>query len=133
MKRLTQPNGYFDDPILKGSFAVFAGVPGQEAEDWYSDVIGEEPRPMSDGTTEARFTFVDRKCGGVLWFRDRFPVAATVAHECVHAALWVYAFRECAPVHSRDDEAFASYVEYLVREVGKVLAKPKKRRVKRAE
>lgn len=54
-----------------------------------------------------------------IWFRDRRPGCGIVAHECFHAAYHVLSRELQVRVDDNNEEIFAYYLDWLVREIGK--------------
>ncbi len=124
----------FHDPVYSVNYTVCvggtpAGAFRQHCRVWKLGTPDEAQLDRMSAQPQARgaFTPVKGDKSASLWFPDvpRVPdsfMAAIVAHEASHAALFCFAKSGVAPPsHPDHTEAFCYYVDFLVGEIWKAL------------
>jgi hypothetical protein len=106
------------DPVYKFGFLAVRGGLWADAARRFARAIGEPPDPHwgAEVNVDGRFSDCPPHQDGLLWFSDKAG-AGVIAHECFHAAMCVFACAGALPLTAGNDEPFAYYLEWLVREV----------------
>jgi hypothetical protein len=122
----TKPLAIIEDPVYHGHLVLYVGCPYAAALKDYAEKVKIPPREEDyecPPNVSARFTTVAgwKGRGGLLWMRKRKPSPEDVAHECLHATARVLSQVGVRPMDGGDDEPYAYYLSYLIREVNRAL------------
>lgn len=106
------------DPVFKTGLCVQVGGSVNDALARYARRIGEAPWSVEESSGRGgMFSRCRPHKSGSLWLSEYDP--AILAHEAVHAASYLLGEKSGLALSDETDEAYAYYVEWLVREVAK--------------
>ena len=104
------------DPVFLTAITVQVGGSVNDALRRYARRIGETPWAVEEASgRQAMFSRCRPHKSGCLWLREYDP--AYLAHEAVHAANYLLGEKSGLALSNETEEAYAYYVEWLVREV----------------
>lgn len=110
----------WDEPGKFHWMVVFGGSL-QDGVNQYSKKTGIEPWDVSGRVPLGHFTGVIGQRNGLIWFPGDRPKKSIIAHECVHAALFMFEANALKVLNTDTEEFFAYYVEFLFESIEKMM------------
>lgn len=102
------------DPVYHFQVTGIYGGTEQEAINWYARKLHVEPWKLDEGNRWGHFTCYRPFKNSIIWFKDKYPPANVVAHECFHAVMYLFeTFGMKGPTED-SEEVFAYYLQWLV-------------------
>lgn len=110
-----------NDRVYRAGFSIYFGGDYVLAANEFKNFVGFDfnvPEITSDAHT---FYNTDFK-NVMIWFKEKYPSPCLVAHECFHAAHYILG-RTGLKLTDDSEEAYAYYLEYLIREISYSIAR----------
>lgn len=109
--------GRIFDPIYKYELGLFAGGEAQKSINWYASKNKIEPWILAEGNRYGHFASYRPYKNGVLWFAVPDIACSVIAHECFHAAMYLFECIDLKTIDANTEEIFAYYLEWLTHSV----------------